>query len=66
MPNKAKLEHKELLEKARVAAKTSKKHINAEQDGALFRYHEGLRSIRGIAKAVDERNADQADSLTHS
>lgn len=44
--------------------KTSEEYIGVDLDGALSCYHGVLRSIRGIAKLTDERNAGHASTMT--
>lgn len=52
------------MKKVQTEAKTSEKHIVAEWDGALSRFHGVLRTIRRIIKAGVERNAGHADTST--
>lgn len=62
--DKARLEHRKLSMKSPTEVNLSEERNGAECDAALFRYHEVLRSIRGIVKAADERAAVHADKLT--
>lgn len=63
--DKAAKKHEDLLMKLLTEKKTSEEHIVAERDGDLLLYHGVLRSIQGVVKAADERDAGFNDTLTY-
>lgn len=59
-----KREHNNIVRKTQKKAKTLDNRTAAELNVASSCYHSVLQCIRGIVKAIDERNASHSDTLT--